>query len=138
MQVGRLLGACLRAGDVVALSGELGAGKTCFVKGVAMGLGLDPEGVTSPSFTLVNEYAGGGIILYHLDAYRLERPEDFLGAGLEEYLYSGGVAVMEWADKWPELLPVGTIRIQMEIMGESEEGHRLKMIFWGLPPGFDI
>jgi tRNA threonylcarbamoyladenosine biosynthesis protein TsaE len=99
------LGTVLTEGDVVALVGELGSGKTWFTKGLALGLGVSPDTIiTSPSFTLMNEYAGR-CTLFHMDAYRLEGVSDFLSAGLDEYFFQGGVVVMEWADRWPELLP---------------------------------
>jgi tRNA threonylcarbamoyladenosine biosynthesis protein TsaE len=104
---GRLLAARLRAGDVVALDGELGAGKTHFVKGIAAGLGCDGD-VTSPTFTLVHEYTGGRLPLFHFDFYRLESEEETLRIGLDDYLGAGGVAVIEWAGKFPTLLPAGT------------------------------
>src|SRR5579871_3125812 len=86
-------------GLVIALSGDLGAGKTQLVKGIARGLGITTR-VHSPTFTLVNIYAGGRLTLYHLDLYRLETPEQILSAGLEEYLSPDGVAVIEWAERW--------------------------------------
>ncbi|RJR22193.1 MAG: tRNA (adenosine(37)-N6)-threonylcarbamoyltransferase complex ATPase subunit type 1 TsaE [Desulfobacteraceae bacterium] len=133
MELGQRLGEGLDAGDVVALTGELGTGKTCFAKGVALGLGLPPSSViTSPSFSLVNEYEGGRATLYHMDVYRLESLADFVSAGLEEYFYAGGVVLMEWADKWPEILPAGSIRVHFNWEGESERGHILKLQFSGL------
>jgi tRNA threonylcarbamoyladenosine biosynthesis protein TsaE len=104
---GRLLAATLRAGDVVALDGELGAGKTHFVKGIAAGLGCDGD-VTSPTFTLVHEYTGGRLPLFHFDFYRLESEDETLRIGLDDYLGSGGAVVIEWAGKFPALLPAGT------------------------------
>ena len=86
-------------GLVVGLTGELGAGKTQLVKGLARGLGI-PTRVHSPTFALINEYAGGRLRLFHLDLYRLETPEQIRAAGLEEYLRPDGVAVVEWAEKW--------------------------------------
>lgn len=96
--------ASVRAGDVLALVGELGAGKTQWVKGLAAGLGSDAV-VTSPTFTLIHEYGGGRLPLYHVDCYRLEKPEELLGIGLDDYLDGSGVLVIEWADKFPELVP---------------------------------
>lgn len=87
------------AGLVIALSGDLGAGKTQLVKGLARGLGITAR-VHSPTFTLVNEYRGGRCRLFHLDLYRLETPEQIVAAGLEEYLEPDGVAVIEWAERW--------------------------------------
>jgi len=96
--LGRKLGRLLKEGDVIALSGELGSGKTCMTKGLALGLGVpEEEVVTSPSFTYLNEYEGRET-LYHMDVYRLAHLSEFLGIGLDEYLGHGGVAVLEWAD----------------------------------------
>jgi len=119
VRLGRRLGGVLAAGDVVGLAGELGSGKTWFTKGVALGLGVPPETVvTSPSFSLVNEY-DGRCRLYHMDAYRLGSLSDFLGAGLDEYLDRDGVVVMEWADRWPEILPQHAVRVKITISGEQ-------------------
>ncbi len=118
IQFGERLGKILKKGDVVALSGELGSGKTYFTKGVAKGLGIPPDLVTSPSFTLVNEYEGK-CKLFHIDAYRLEK-EEFLSAGLDEYFYEDGITVMEWADRWSEILPENTIWVRLEILDENK------------------
>ena len=92
-------------GWIIGLRGDLGAGKTQLVKGFARGLGISGR-VQSPTFALVHEYAGGRLPLYHLDLYRLENEAQIRGAGLEEYLYqSSGVTLIEWIDRWPELVP---------------------------------
>jgi tRNA threonylcarbamoyladenosine biosynthesis protein TsaE len=118
VNLGRVMGRLLKEGDVVALVGELGAGKTWFTKGIAQGLGIPPAlVVTSPSFALVNEYEGE-ITLYHMDIYRLGNQGEFYSAGLEEYLYGNGVTVMEWADRWPEILPDYTIRVELKIVDD--------------------
>lgn len=88
-----------KSGLVIALSGDLGAGKTQLVKGLARGLGITSR-VHSPTFTLVNVYTGGRLTLYHLDLYRLETLEQILSAGVEEYLSPSGVTVIEWAERW--------------------------------------
>ena len=103
LALGAGLAKLLRPGDVLALEGQLGAGKTVFVKGLARGLGTDPAlPVTSPSFTLLHEYPGP-LPLYHFDFYRLARLEDALGLGYEEYFDGDGVCAVEWADKFPGL-----------------------------------
>jgi len=107
VELGRAETAQLRRGDVLALCGELGAGKTHFVKGVAAGLGTEGE-ITSPTFTLIHEYIGGRLPLYHFDFYRLEDEDEALKIGLDEYLDGDGVCVVEWADKFPGLLPAHT------------------------------
>ena len=98
----------LRGGEVLALCGSLGAGKTHFTQGLARGLGIDPGSVTSPTFTLVHEYAGGRLPLFHFDFYRLEAEQELLGVGWEEYLDEPGIVVAEWADKFSHLLPAST------------------------------
>jgi tRNA threonylcarbamoyladenosine biosynthesis protein TsaE len=102
----------LAAGSVVLLSGDLGAGKTAFVRGMAEGLGIDPAGVSSPTFTLVQEYRGGRLPLYHVDLYRLQSVEvDDLG--LDEITLSGGVTAIEWPDRLPRGFEAAlTVRIE--------------------------
>ena len=115
--VARDLGATLGAGDVVLLSGNLGAGKTAFVRGLAEGLGIDPAGVSSPTFTLLHEYRGGRLTLYHADLYRLEGTgtEEL---GLEEAGASDGVLAVEWPDRFRRP-PEKSILIQIDIVDES-------------------
>jgi len=116
--LGRKLGENLVAGDVVALTGALGSGKTWFTKGIGLGLGIGPKVIiTSPSFTLVNEYQGR-CPLYHIDLYRLESLSEVLSAGLEEFLHEDGVAVLEWADRWPEMLPERSVKVELMIIDE--------------------
>ena len=104
---GQTQAAVLRRGDVLALCGDLGAGKTQFVKGLAAGLNSEAA-VTSPTFTLIHEYVGGRLPLFHFDFYRLEDEDEALKIGLDEYLHGDGVCVIEWADKFPEVLPAET------------------------------
>ena len=116
--MGEALGSLLKDGDVIALIGELGSGKTWFTKGIALGLGISRERVvTSPSFALMNEYEGRHR-LFHMDLYRLENIADFLSAGLDEYFYGDGVVVMEWAERWPEILPAHRVKVELTITGE--------------------
>jgi tRNA threonylcarbamoyladenosine biosynthesis protein TsaE len=115
---GREIGSLLAQGDVVALVGELGSGKTYLAKGIAYGLGVGAGMViTSPSFALVNEYQGR-VTLFHMDVYRLETLAEVLSAGLEEYLHSGGVVVLEWANRWPEILPEHAITVELLIIDD--------------------
>lgn len=117
---GARLAADLSAGDTLALVGDLGAGKTHFTKGIVAGLGCDAT-VTSPTFTLVHEYTGGRLPVFHFDFYRLEAAEELLNIGWDDYLDANGVAVVEWADKFPDLLPANTQWWQFNI---SPEGAR--------------
>jgi len=118
-ELGEKLAKNLKPGDVVALEGELGSGKTCFVQGMAKGLGVSQKAfVRSPSFTLLNQYEGR-IPLYHLDFYRLNHVEDLGDLGLEEYFDSHGVTVIEWAHKFIESLPKRTIHVHFEIIDEN-------------------
>ena len=112
--LGERIAARLQSGDLLAPAGELGAGKTQFVKGLVAGLGHhDP--VTSPTFTLIHEYAGGRLPLFHFDFYRAENAADILRIGFDDYLGENGILAIEWADKFPELLPAAAqwIRFQM-------------------------
>lgn len=118
--LGRLLGGLLSAGDVVCLNGDLGAGKTRFAQGVAMGLGIR-DGVTSPTFTLINEY-NGRLPFYHMDVYRLGGPGEMADLGYEEYFYGSGVTLVEWADLVGDLLP--RERLDINIGGGSGENQR--------------
>ena len=133
VRLGRTLGGLLSDGDVVALVGELGSGKTWFTKGLALGLGVSPETViTSPSFTLVNEYQGRSTF-YHMDFYRVESLSELLSAGLEEYLYREGVVVMEWADRWPEILPQKRVLVEFVIIDDQRRnitfsGHHSRAV----------
>jgi tRNA threonylcarbamoyladenosine biosynthesis protein TsaE len=116
--VARVLAASLAAGDVVLLSGSLGAGKTAFVRGMAAGLGVDPAEVSSPTFTLVHEYRGGRLTLYHADLYRLDRAAtDDLG--LEEMGAADGVLAIEWPERLAYDIPAA-ITVRIEITGDTE------------------
>ena len=116
-QVARELATRLKAGDVLLLSGNLGAGKTTFVRGLAEGLGIDPAEVSSPTFTIVHEYRGGRLALYHADLYRLERTatED---VGLEEMGVKDGVLAIEWPDRLTHRL-AGAVTVDLELVDDS-------------------
>jgi len=110
----------LRGGECIALNGDLGAGKTQFVRGLVRGLGANPAAVSSPTFLLLHVYSGGRLTVYHLDAYRVAGPEDFESIGFTELLEQGGVVVVEWARRVEALLPAGCISIDIESTGETE------------------
>jgi len=114
---GERLGARLEAGAVVACVGELGAGKTCFLQGLARGLGVR-SAVTSPTFVLVNEYVGR-LRVHHLDAYRTDTLSELIDIGIEEFMYGDGVTVIEWADKLLPLLPPSTITVTITGLGDE-------------------
>jgi len=120
-KLGEQFGRAARRGSVIALSGDLGAGKTQFVRGLARGLGISSR-VHSPTFTLVNEYGGGRLKLFHLDLYRLETPGQILSAGIEEYLKPDGVSVVEWAERIAgcRLPAAGLQNVKIEILNEWE------------------
>ncbi len=115
---GAALAARLAAGDVVALTGDLGAGKTTLTKAVARGLGVT-ETLTSPTFTIVQEYESGRLPLYHFDVYRVHDEDELFEIGFDDYLNAGGICLIEWADLIEELLPERTIRIALSY-GKSE------------------
>jgi len=121
--LGAAWGQTARAGEVIALRGDLGAGKTQWVKGLARGLGFQGR-VQSPTFTLVNVYTGGRLTLFHLDLYRLETRAQILSAGIEEFLQPKGVSVIEWAERWFGTQPMNDWpnlrRVQIEIMSDTE------------------
>ena len=117
--LGARLAGALEPGAVVAFTGDLGAGKTAFVRGLARGLGI-PDRVTSPTFTIVNEYEGGRLPLFHFDLYRLGCADELFDIGWEDYLARGGVCAVEWSERMEELLEPGTIRVDLR-RGEDED-----------------
>jgi tRNA threonylcarbamoyladenosine biosynthesis protein TsaE len=120
IELGKLLGAHLTAGSVIGLVGDLGAGKTCFIKGLAEGLNNTPaDDVTSPTFTILQEYHGP-VPLYHFDAYRLSGSHDLEAIGFEDYVGTDGVAVIEWADRIRDSLPVEALLITFETVSENK------------------
>ncbi|MBW2672445.1 MAG: tRNA (adenosine(37)-N6)-threonylcarbamoyltransferase complex ATPase subunit type 1 TsaE [Deltaproteobacteria bacterium] len=123
LDIGRIIGENLTGGQVVALTGELGTGKTCLTQGIARGLGISKKYyVTSPTFTLINEYPGQ-TPLYHMDVYRLSGPRDLEDMGYKEYFYGCGVVVVEWAEKVADVLPAEVLRIELE----HADGNKRKM-----------
>ncbi len=102
--IAREFAARLTSEDVVALEGELGAGKTCFTRGLVAGLG-SPAAATSPTFTLLHEYPGGRLPVYHFDFFRLATESEAAGLALDDYFFSGGVCIVEWPNRFPGLIP---------------------------------
>lgn len=117
--IGRDLARDLVAGSVLALQGELGAGKTHFTKGLVAGLGSSAP-VTSPTFTIIHEYAGGRLPVYHFDFFRLESQQAAARLALDEYFFDEGVSVVEWADRFPDLIPKQTCWIRFEMKSETQ------------------
>ena len=119
--LGRLIAKNLKDGDVAALSGTLGSGKTSLVKGIANGLGIE-ENITSPTYTIINEYRkndSNSPPLYHIDVYRLSGDKDFEDIGGVEILNSEGISLVEWSERIPKSLPNNAISISIEITGHS-------------------
>ena len=117
-ELGKQLAVQLKAGDVILLEGDLGAGKSEFARGVAKGLGVT-ETVTSPSFTILNVYESGKLPLYHFDWYRLERSEELYELGMDEYLGGNGIALVEWPAQCPDAVPEKCLRIKISATGEN-------------------
>jgi tRNA threonylcarbamoyladenosine biosynthesis protein TsaE len=115
---GRTRGQQARQGDVFALTGDLGTGKTQFVKGFVAGLGSRAE-VTSPTFVLVHEYTDGRVPVYHFDFYRIENREALLRLGLDDYVFSDGVSLIEWADRYSDLIPEHAQWLSFELKSEN-------------------
>ena len=127
MRFGRRLAESAKPGTVIALTGDLGAGKTTLTKAIAAGLGVQ-ETVTSPTFTIVREYRSGRLPLFHFDVYRVGDIEEMYELGYEEYFYDGGVCVVEWADLIEEILPEDAVKIHITY-GENEEERICECIF---------
>lgn len=136
-RLGMRLGELLQGGELILLDGQLGTGKTTFAQGLAQGMGITGV-VNSPTFTLLKEYPGRprsalpearpgtpssrGPALYHFDLYRLDNPEEILDLGFEDYFYSNGVCIVEWAEKADLLWPDENLRIRMKILSETKRG----------------
>jgi len=127
--LGTQLGMQLIDGDIIALIGDLGGGKTWFTKGVAINLDIDPDYIVSPTFTLVNEYRGRHQ-LFHIDLYRLKNKTEIMALDLEEYFSGEGIVVIEWADRWPGELPEERIQVELRMVDE----HTRELGFSGRHP----
>ena len=120
LQIGKTFGSTLPKNTIIAFFGDLGAGKTTFIRGLVEGVGSsDPRVVSSPTFTFLNIYEGDKTI-YHFDLYRMQKKEDFFRAGFDEYFQAGGICCMEWADKVASELPTGTIKVTISYLGEEK------------------
>ena len=115
--LGKKLAESLRPGDVIAYFGDLGAGKTAFTRGIAEGLGVS-EQVTSPTYTIVNEYLSGRLPLFHFDMYRLSSADDLFDIGWEDYLDRGGVCAVEWSENVTEAMD-GAVSVTIDVLGEN-------------------
>ena len=121
--VGQYYGERASAGEVVCLNGDLGVGKTVFVKGFAKGLGI-PEHVVSPTFTIIRIYESGKLPMYHFDVYRIEDEDEMEEVGYEEFFYGEGVTLIEWASRIEDLIPEDALRITIEKAPEKGFGYR--------------
>lgn len=123
--LGQKLASRLAPGDVIAYFGDLGAGKTAFTRGLAQGLGItDP--VTSPTYTIVNEYLGGRLPLFHFDMYRLSSADDLFDIGWEDYLSRGGVCAVEWSENVMDALPEDTVWVRIAREGDTGRSITIK------------
>ncbi len=123
--IGRQFAKDVDAGSVLALKGELGSGKTQFVKGLVAALGSGAT-ITSPTFTIVHEYPGGRLPVYHFDFFRLEDRQSIARLGLDDYFFGDGISVIEWADRFPEFIPEQARWISFEIKSENTRAISLK------------
>lgn len=127
--LGKGVGRTLRGGELILLEGDLGFGKTVLARGIAAGTGIPPEEVSSPSFTLVHEYRGGRFPFFHVDLYRLDRPEDEVGGlGIEEILAAGGVVLVEWGEKLPPYLRRDATTIRLHDVGEGSRRIEIETV----------
>src|SRR5205814_7223333 len=116
---GRRFAGNVKRGDVLALTGELGSGKTQFVQGLVAGLGATTP-ATSPTFTLIHEYSGGRLPIYHFDFFRIEDRQAAERLGLDDYFFGDGLSVIEWADRFPDLIPENALWISFEMKSGTE------------------
>ena len=129
LDIGKRLAGNFKKGDIVCLFGDLGSGKTVLTKGISSGLGVDKDKVASPTFVILRQYEGR-FMIYHFDLYRLNRPEDILDLGYEEYFFDEGISVIEWADKLGRLAPREFLKIQLLVAGKNK--RKLKISAEGL------
>jgi len=133
--IGKQLARGLEPGDIVCLFGDLGAGKTTMIKGIAEGLAIKSDYVHSPTFTLLNLYEHGRLPLYHFDLYRIEDPEELFDIGYEEFLYGSGISVIEWSERFGHLLPKERLEIHLRHKGDDRREIRVKAVGGGMRAG---
>jgi tRNA threonylcarbamoyladenosine biosynthesis protein TsaE len=125
-ELGRALGRRLEGGEIILLEGPLGIGKTVFARGIAAGLGIAPEQVCSPSFTLVQEYSGGRVRMYHVDLYRIEGRDEVSTLGFDELVASGSVVVVEWGERLPAAFRRDAVTVRIHDIGEAS--RRIELV----------
>ncbi|CAG9711251.1 tRNA (adenosine(37)-N6)-threonylcarbamoyltransferase complex ATPase subunit type 1 TsaE [Clostridium neonatale] len=130
-QLGINLGKLLKSGDIVCLTGDLGTGKTHITKGIAKGLGIE-DNITSPTFTIVNEYETGRLKLNHFDVYRVSDPDEIYAIGFDDYIFSDAVSVIEWANYIEEILPQDFLHILIEKdLSQGEDYRKITITSYG-------
>lgn len=130
-QLGINLGKLLKSGDIVCLTGDLGTGKTHITKGIAKGLGIE-DNITSPTFTIVNEYETGRLKLNHFDVYRVSDPDEIYALGFDDYIFSDAVSVIEWANYIEEILPQDFLHILIEKdLSQGEDYRKITITPYG-------
>lgn len=123
LEIGKKLGSLANPGDIICLTGDLGTGKTHISKGFAKGLGIEDH-ITSPTFNIVNEYHSGRLTLYHFDVYRVNDPDEIYAIGFDEYIFSDGVSLIEWANYIEDLIPNEYLHIHIKKVPELGENFR--------------
>ncbi len=130
-ELGIKLGKLLKFGDIICLTGDLGTGKTHITKGIAKGLGIN-DNITSPTFTIVNEYEGGRLKLNHFDVYRVNDPNEIYAIGFDDYIFSDAVSIIEWANYIEEILPHDLLHIKIEKdFAKGEDYRKITLIPYG-------
>lgn len=130
-QLGTKLGKLLNSGDIVCLTGDLGTGKTHITKGIAKGLGIT-DNITSPTFTIVNEYKGKELKLNHFDVYRVSDPDEIYAIGFDDYIFSDAVSIIEWANYIEEILPKDLLHIKIEKdLAKGEDYRKITLTPYG-------
>ncbi|MBU5485301.1 tRNA (adenosine(37)-N6)-threonylcarbamoyltransferase complex ATPase subunit type 1 TsaE [Clostridium sp. MSJ-11] len=130
LYIGEQIGRLCSPGDIICLIGDLGTGKTHMTKGIAKGLNIE-DYITSPTFNIVNEYTSGRIKLFHFDVYRVNDPDEIAAIGFDEYIFSDGVSIIEWANYIDELIPREHISILIEKIPEQSEYRKITIDYYG-------